>query len=408
LELQALEAKISATDVSKRVSQLGKAFQATSGNIQSVFAGLESRLGALEMSADPFAGPNLGPVPRASQSELDELKAVVDSVLQNPRHTTPTVPQDVLDRITELEVAALDQEPVDVASAPYSFEDYTFTSAEDLCSQLGKSLDGVTVGQFIDTFGLTCRLEDDFSSGKDYADKRRATTTTGITGLEADNMSTMTHTSIPFFFAKAPGKPLPVAENAGFGHRLETFARFSAGQGTSTKLELSQRVLLAITRIKGTISGNDVAKRLARHLLTEVMVQVGLISAFFSDYYSVLIDDCHYTPKAAWHFIGVSFRAICNHLIPPRIGISALDDLAQRPVKAQIIWGILQVHSRLNSIINAGFKSHSVLTTAMSDFIMRNRIDGAQLEAAEKRIGHLEAAAKAAAADLKVIKGKGK
>jgi hypothetical protein len=145
LELQDLEAKISATDVSKRVSQLGKAFQATSGNIQSVFAGLESRLGALEMSADPFAGPNLGPVPRASQSELDELKAVVDSVLQNPRHTTPTVPQDVLDRITELEVAALDQEPVDVASAPYSFEDYTFTSAEDLCSQLGKSLDGVTV-----------------------------------------------------------------------------------------------------------------------------------------------------------------------------------------------------------------------------------------------------------------------
>jgi hypothetical protein len=408
LELQALEARISAADVTKRVSQLGKAFQATSGNIQSMFAGLEARLGALEVSPNPFAGPNLGADPKASQSELDALKAMVHSAIINPRHTTPTVPQDVLDRIIELEVAALDQAPVDVESAPYSFEDYTFTSAEDLVNQLGSLLDGVNVGQFVDTFGLTCRLEDSFASGKDYADKRRATATAGISALEADNMSTLEHTSIPFFYAKAPGKPLAVDEDAGFGHRLETFSKFNGGQGKSTKSELSRKVLQVITRIRGTISGNDIAKRLARHLLTEVKIQVGRISSFFADYYGVLTDECHYTPKAAWRFIGVSFRAICNYLVPPRIAISALDDLAQRPIKAQIIWGILQVHNRLNSIISAGFKSHSVLTTAMADFIMKNRIDGAQLEAAEKRIGHLETAAKTAAADIKVIKTKGK
>ncbi len=59
-----------------------------------------------------------------------------------------------------------------------------------------------------------------------------------------------------------------------------------------------------------------------------------------------------------------------------------------------------------NPIISANFKSHSVLTTAMADFIMKNRIEGAQLDAAEKRISHLEAAAKTAVADIKVIKGK--
>ena len=102
----------------------------------------------------------------------------------------------------------------------------------------------------------------------------------------------------------------------------------------------------------------------------------------------------------------MSFRAICEFLVPPQTGVAALSNISSTPVKAKIIWSILQVHVRLNSIIDAGFKSHSVLTTAMADFIMKNRIDGAQLESVEKRIGQLESGAKSAASDLKTLKAK--
>ena len=66
-------------------------------------------------------------------------------------------------------------------------------------------------------------------------------------------------------------------------------------------------------------------------------------------------------------------------------------------MKAQILWATLQVHNRINAIIKAGFKSHFVLTTAMSDFIMKNRIDVSQLEAVEKKITVV-------ANDLRIVK----
>ena len=40
----------------------------------------------------------------------------------------------------------------------------------------------------------------------------------------------------------------------------------------------------------------------------------------------------------------------------------------------------MQVHNRLNDIISKNFKSHDVVTTAMSNFIMKTRVDRTQIE----------------------------
>ena len=74
----------------------------------------------------------------------------------------------------------------------------------------------------------------------------------------------------------------------------------------------------------------------------------------------------------------------------------------------------------MNSMIDCGFKAHPVLTTTMTSFVMKNRIDSSQLEAVvakcdlisksgagmDKRVGVLETNAKTVAADIKFFKGK--
>ena len=317
-ELQALEKRISSADTDKRITQLGSVFRATSTVIKTAFDDLELRVNTLEISSNPLGSLGVGTDPsRASKVEMNSLKAVVDGALLNLQHTVPSVPQDVINRIAELELAALDRLQGETSAEGYPFENVTFHSAEDVLKKLGKSIEDVNVGMFVEMFGITCRLEDTFASGKDYADKMKATTSVHMTTLEADNMATMAYTTIPYFFEKVQGKNIPVEQDAGFGQRLETFAKFRGGLGKSTKTDLSARVTRVITMVKGSIIGTDMSQRLARHLLSEVNVQVGLVLAFFGDYYDVLTDECHYTPKAAWTFIGVSFRAICEHLLPP-------------------------------------------------------------------------------------------
>ena len=105
--------------------------------------------------------------------------------------------------------------------------------------------------------------------------------------------------TIGYFFAKAPGKQLALEADAGFGYRFETFAKFSGGQGKSAKSELTRKVDQTIAKIKGTILGSDLGKRLMRHLLTEIKAQIVEIIAFLSDECGVLCDECNYTPKVA-------------------------------------------------------------------------------------------------------------
>ena len=107
-------------------------------------------------------------------------------------------------------------------------------SIEDsLQKGLGSSIDTVDVGSYIDIIGALLRLGDDVTSGKEYADKRRATSAVGISNLEADQMACMDATSIPIMFNKTSGKSTPMDEDAGFGYKMDTHAMFSGGVGKS-------------------------------------------------------------------------------------------------------------------------------------------------------------------------------
>ena len=81
-----------------------------------------------------------------------------------------------------------------------------------------------------------------------------------------------------------------------------------------------------------------------------------------------------------------------------------MQDLTDTTNKARIIWAIMQVHIRFNQLLKAGFKAHPVLTRAMSAYIMKNRVDGSQMDAMDKRVSVAETLAKATAADLKVLR----
>ena len=56
----------------------------------------------------------------------------------------------MLDRIVELEVAAIKAAPVEAGFEPYTYEEYIFTSQEDLKTKLGEHLDNINVGQIMD------------------------------------------------------------------------------------------------------------------------------------------------------------------------------------------------------------------------------------------------------------------
>ena len=82
----------------------------------------------------------------------------------------------------------------------------------------------------------------------------------GISNLEADRMDT---TSIPIMSNRASGKSTPVEEDAGFGYKMDTHARFAGVMGKSVRNELKELLLVLTTKIRGAIGGTSVAERLA-------------------------------------------------------------------------------------------------------------------------------------------------
>ncbi len=137
---------------------------------------------------------------RASKGELDSLRAMVDSLLENQAGDALESSPDVLRRIAELEEGALVNIQKVGGTEAYTFEDMVFNSDDDVLSLLANSLDDVDVGGYLDLVGTLSRLDDDFSSGKEYADKMRSSSAVGITPLEAVQMSTMNYVTVPFLY----------------------------------------------------------------------------------------------------------------------------------------------------------------------------------------------------------------
>ena len=54
--------------------------------------------------------------------------------------------------------------------------------------------------------------------------------------------------------------------------------------------------------------------------------------------------------------------------------------LNKRDAKSLVIWAVIAVHIKMRSLIAAKFKSHQVVNNAMSNFIMKTRVDKSSVE----------------------------
>ena len=120
-----------------------------------------------------------------------------------------------------------------------------------------------------------------------------------------------------------------------------------------------------ILGIKGSQQARGRCAELSRHLCTETKSQLAELLALLADWYDERTNQSDYSSKVTWEFEDFVTRAIMEHLAPPRMEVASISALSSTKSKALVIWAVLQVHIRLNSIIDAGFKAHSVVTTAI-------------------------------------------
>ena len=125
---------------------------------------------------------------------------------------------------------------------------------------------------------------------------------------------------------------------------------------------------------------------LARYLICEVQNQLSELLTHCATYHHELEHQCGYDSKEAWLFIGIVVRAMFDFLTIERRAVADLTDLTSREGKAQIIWAVLSVHIKFNQIRDADFKSHQVATTAMSNFIMKTRVNGSSVDQMETKL----------------------
>jgi hypothetical protein len=280
----------------------------------------------------------------------------------------------------------------------YSHNNVVLGSAGDVLKYFKDDLDDVSIGWFLDVFTGLCRAgNESYDGGKEMSDRAYLAKKIFSTTLETEMMATFSHTTPLILFGKSDTKRIATEPEEGFGHRLATFKKFSGQAVLPARVDIQNKVKNIMATIRGTIVGTGPAQDLAKHLLNEVSSQLAELLSFMTEWHDELTQQCNYQTNTAWLFIGLCVRAMMDHLVPPRMAVSGLDDFQSKDNKATIIWSVLEVHIRLNEMISAKWKAHRVITTAMSNFVMKSRVDAAtvtelatKLAAALKRMDVLE------------------
>jgi hypothetical protein len=326
------------------------------------------------------------------------------------------------DRISNLETEAKALGFRVAGNDTYEFGGDYYSGPQDVITNLGDSIDEIHLGMFLDVFGALSRLQDSYGDGKAYADKQRSAKYLGATTLEVDAMATMEMSTTSALFERQKGKHVPMDVHSGFGEEMSTFAKFSGeNSGKSVRAELHKKLVQLISTIRGAINGYGKGPSLARHTLDQTLTQVSFLFGFWSEWHMELLHMCNYTTGVAWKFIGVCTRAVMDHLVGPRMEVASLGpDLQSAVVKGKVIWAVLTVHKRMQEVIAKEFKSHQVITTAMSGFLMKHRVDSSQMDSMvvktteiskqhqgmEKFKSAQEATNKSVADSIKILKAK--
>jgi len=279
-----------------------------------------------------------------------------------------------------------------------------FGSVQDVELLLFSSLGDASVGWFNDIFGVLSQIGEKFYDGNDCANYPHASVRVKATTLETTAMSQMAAPNIRYFF-EASNKSGLVSHDQGFGHRLSAINKYSGA--SPQRYEIIELVDRILSTTKGAIVGEGLSSQLARHLCTRCRIQVESLLGFIEQCHGELLVQCDCDAKEAWPFVGQCVRSMMEHLVPPRVKVSGLQEFQSRENKAKIVWAVLQAHMRMDAIVEAKFKSHHTLAAVMSNFIMKTRVSESSVADLTKKVKEVSSVTPKLAsleAELKALK----
>ena len=105
---------------------------------------------------------------------------------------------------------------------------------------------------------------------------------------------------------------------------------------------------------------------------------------------------CDHQEATAWTIIGVALRNVLDVVLPWRLAVARMPEYESRGAKAHILWAVLQMHLHFDAVLAAGFKGHGCVTAAMSNFLLKHRVDRSQFQTLTSQVKDANNASKAA------------
>ena len=68
-----------------------------------------------------------------------------------------------------------------------------------------------------------------------------------------------------------------------------------------------------------------------------------------------------------------------------------LEDISTEQARATYIWTIMQSITMMQEVVDKGFQSHLVVVKEVMEFQLENRVDAAQIKAAQAEMKHVKA-----------------
>ena len=364
-------------DLKEKTGVNNKNVRSVSDFVRSAIPSLQHRVIALEKESEQTLNASGRHSNQDLRQSIRDIYAQI-RLIQSERISERNVPDPSMNlipsRMSELEVKIQSLIAASDGGGSFAFGGHRFQSPSDVERILEEELPDASIADFPELFGILCQVSDKFTDGKAYADKSRSSLSIDSTNAEVDVMATMTHPVPLVLFSKAEGKSTLMDPEKGFGHQLDTYSKFSGKQAAFRQV-ITRRTNDLLLSIRGNLRSTGVCADLSRHLCAETKNQLAEILTLLADWHDELTNQCDYPSKVAWEFEGFMIRAIMEHLAPPRVEVASVSGLSSSRSKSLIIWAIMQVHVRLNEVIEAKFKSHPVVTTAIANFTMKTRVD---------------------------------
>lgn len=321
---------------------------------------------------------------KALVNDIDGIKTSLSTLEQGDYNLGPALDQ----RLTSLEKEHGMLKTQIEGSGTFTFQGKVFSSPSDVLRIIGGAdLEACSVSWFVDVCTVVCNAIEKHTTGYDFIRQiKSAKEHSNGTFLEVEAMVTMGSDAPLFMFEKKSGSSQYVDADDGFGCRFESYEKFAGVNHVSQKEILIENCDKFISGVAGIIHGHSFAAQLAHHMGQEVSMQIQNQLSYAERWHNELVHQCNYDSKVGWKFVGVSFRSMYTEMSKARAKISKLEDWTTPENKALIIWTAMCTHAKMKEFIKFGYKSHPVVTTAMSNFLMKTRVDSSQVEALDTKV----------------------